>query len=294
MIRLAIPNKGRISTEVLRLLSKIGLEVPENGRKLYANTNNPNIQIVYARAADIPFFVSAGVADAGITGEDMILESSEEVSEENAKKSITKLLRLNFGKCKIVVAAPNNSKINSTQDYPAKVRVATKLTNITSRYFRSKKINAKIIRLSGATELAPALGIADLIVDQVSTGTTLAANNLKIVDEIFESEIYLFANSRSLKEKTEDLDSLKTSFESVITAESKRYIMVNADGEDTLARVTAVMPALDSPTILKLAKVGSYAVHSVVDANELIGTICKIKKAGGTGILVMNASRVVE
>lgn len=285
MIRIAIPNKGRISSDIQKLLGKIGLEIPENGRKLYVNTNNPEIQIVYARAADIPLYVQSGAADMGVTGEDMIQESAAKVE---------KLLKLNFGSCKIVVAAPKDSDVKSPKDYRGGMKCATKLANIAKRYFCDKDVFVDVVSIAGATELAPYLGIADLIVDQVSTGTTLVENNLRIVDVIQESSLYLVANEKSVLEKEEEVDALKVSIESVITAEVKRYVMANVSSKDDLDSVLKVMPAMESPTVLKLAKEGSYSIHSVVNSSELISTIRKIKKAGARDILVMNMSRVVE
>lgn len=285
MIKIAIPNKGRMSSDIIRLLEKTGLDVPQNGRKLFTNTNNPNIQVVYARAADIPFYVESGIADLGITGEDMIRESGAKIE---------KLLKLNFGACKVVVAASKDSKLKSPEDYMGGIRVATKLAKVTKEYFNSKNVFAEIIRLAGALELAPNLGIADLIVDQVSTGTTLAANNLRIVDVIFSSEVYLVANKKSLLDKQDEIDEIKVSMESVITAEEKRYIMANVTSKNDLDNVISVMPAMESPTVLKLAKQGEYAIHSVVDSKELITTIRKLKRAGAKDILVMNMSRVVD
>jgi ATP phosphoribosyltransferase len=285
MIKIAIPNKGRISTEIMKLLDKIGLEVPENGRKLYVNTNNPEIQIVYARAADIPLYVQSGAADMGITGEDMIQESGAKVD---------KLLKLGFGSCKIAVAAPKDSGIKSPKDYRGGMKCATKLANIAKKYFCSKDVFVDVVSIAGATELAPYLGIADLIVDQVSTGTTLVENNLRIVDIIQESSLYLVANEESVLEKEEEVDGLKVSIESVITAEVKRYVMANVSSNEELDRVIEVMPAMESPTVLKLAKEECYSVHSVVESKELIQTIRKLKKAGAKDILVMNMSKVVE
>ncbi len=285
MIKLAIPNKGRISEEILKLLEKIGLEIPENGRKLFVNTNNPNIQVVYARAADIPLYVESGAVDVGITGEDMIEESGAKVK---------KLLKLNFGKCKIVVASPKNSIIRSKKDYKGGMRIATKLTNIAKRYFNSQDLYCEIVRVAGAVELAPNLGIAELIVDQVSTGTTLEANNLQIVDVIQESSIYLIANEKSMLEKLDGVEELKLSIESISTAEVKRYVMANVASEEALKSVLKVMPAMESPTVIKLAKEGAYSIHSVVDSTSLIQTIRKLKQAGAKDILVMNMSKVVE
>ncbi|MBU0590682.1 ATP phosphoribosyltransferase [Candidatus Micrarchaeota archaeon] len=285
MIRLAIPNKGRVYSEIIRLLEKIGLEIPENGRKLYANTNNPNIQIVYARAADIPLYVQSGAADLGITGEDMVGESNAQIDV---------LLKLNFGNCDIVVAAPNNSKIKSPADFKGGLRVATKLSNTAKKYFADKNIYCEIIGLAGATELAPYLGISDLIVDQVSTGTTLMENNLRVIDVISKSKQCIIANKNSTLTNRDEIDAVIISIESVITAEVKRYIMANVTGKTVLDRVIKAMPAMESPTILKLAKPGSYSIHSVVDSVDLIQTISKLKKAGAKDILVMNMSRVIE
>lgn len=285
MIKLAIPNKGRISLEIGKLLGKIGLEIPENGRKLYVSTNNPGIQLIYARAADIPRYVESGAADVGISGEDMIWESGAKVR---------KLFKLNFGGCRICVAAPKNSGIKSPADYKEGMKVATKLVNIAGKHFREKGVKCSIIPVAGATELAPNLGVADLIVDQVSTGATLAENNLRVVETISESSLCLMGNEKSVEEKEEEVDSFKVSIESVITAESKRYVMANVTGEETLKRVVKVMPAMDSPTVLKLAKEGSYSVHSVVEKGELIDAIRKLKKAGAKDVLVMNVSRVVD
>ncbi len=285
MIRLAIPNKGRMNKEVLKLLRKIGLDVPESGRKLYINTSNPEIQVVYARSADIPLYVQSGAADMGITGEDMILESGAKVE---------KLLKLNFGSCKIAVAAPKDSGIKSPKDYRGGMRAATKLTNIAKKYFNDKNIFCEVVSIEGAAELAPYLGIADVIVDQVSTGTTLIENNLRIVETIAESGQYLISNRTSKVEKEDEVDALKVSIESVITAEVKRYLLANVSDNEALKRVLDVMPSMESPTVLKLAKQGSYSVQSVVDSSDLITTIRKLKKAGAKDILVMNMARVVE
>lgn len=284
MIKLAIPNKGRICPEIIKLLEKIGLEIPENGRKLYTNTNNPNIQIIYARAADIPIYVQSGAADIGISGEDMI-------SESNADIKI--LFKLNFGKCRVGVAAPISSKLQSTKDYTDGIRVATKLPNITEAYFARLGVKCKIVRVAGATELAPYLGIADVIVDQISTGTTLAQNNLVVIDNILESSQCMMANKKSLLGKQDEINSIALSIESVTTAETKRYVMANVPNKETLDQVIKVMPAMDSPTVISLAN-GGFSVHSVIDSKELIQAIGKLKNAGAKDILVMNMSRVVE
>jgi ATP phosphoribosyltransferase len=285
MIKIAIPSKGRISVGVKKLLERIGMDIPEKGRKLYVDTGNPGIQLMYARAADIPRYVESGAADIGVTGEDMVWESEAEVGM---------LLKLNFGSCRISVAAPKGSGIKGPKDYHDGMRVATKLANITGKHFSKKGIKCEIVPLAGATELAPQLGVADAIVDQVSTGNTLGENNLREVEEIAESSQYLIANKKSMKEKGDEIDTIKVSMESVLIADVKRYIMANVSSEGELKKVVKVMPAMESPTVLKLAREGAYSVHSVVERSELIETIRKLKAAGAKDILVMNMSRVVD
>jgi ATP phosphoribosyltransferase len=275
-----------MNSEIMKLLDKIGLEVPENGRKLYSHTNNPNIRVIYARAADIPLYVQSGAADVGISGEDMVAESDADVKI---------MFKLNFGRCKVAIAAPSNSPIKSLKDFKDGVRVATKLGNIAAKYFRERKIKCKIVKVAGATELAPYLGIADVIVDQINTGTTLAQNNLVIVGTIMQSDQCFMTNKGSIVDpkKEEEIHNLALSIESVLTAEAKRYIMANVPNKETLDKVAKVTPAMDSPTVLSLAN-GGYSIHSVVNSKELIPAISKMKKAGAKDILVMNMSRVVE
>ncbi len=268
-IRLAIPNKGRLYQKTLELLERAGIRVPENGRKLYVRTNIEDIVVIFARAQDIPWYVATGAADIGISGEDMMRESGA---------TVERLLKLNFGSCTIALASKDGKK----------ARIATKLPNIA----RSAFPDSVIVPMSGACELAPQLGIADAIVDQVSSGDTLKANNLKIDQVLFESNIYLIGNARSMKDKR--VEELTLGFEGVLTAEEKRYIMFNVTSKRDLAEAVKVTPAMESPTVLKLAKKGAYSIHSVIDVAELMPALLRIKKAGGKDILVLDMSRVVD
>ena len=282
MIKIAIPNKGRLSEPVKELLEKAGIRIVENGRKLSAPTSNKNIEVMFTRAADIPWYVSSGAANVGITGEDMIRESGVDVS---------RVFKLKLGSCRIGLAVPNDSKIKSRDDLYDGIRIATKLSKITEDFLNDVGIKGKIIRMEGAIELAPNLGMADAILDQVSTGRTLAENGLRLVDTIFESTTYLISNKEV--EKKNEIEELKLAFESISTAEEKRYIMANVTSEEELEKVVKVMPCMESPTVLKLAKEGEYCVHSVIDEGILLETLRKLKEAGAEDILVMNMSRVL-
>jgi len=144
--------------------------------------------------------------------------------------------------------------------------VATKLANTARKYFEKLGVDCKIIMVSGATELAPYLGISDVIVDQISTGTTLAQNNLEVVDTILESRPCLMANKKSMIDKEDEISALALSLESIVTAESKRYVMANVPDKKTLDKVVKVMPAMDSPTVISLAN-GGFSVHSAIDSS---------------------------
>lgn len=277
-MKLAIPNKGRLLQPTLDALARAGVRIRNSEeRKLYGKTSNPNIQLLYARASDIPKYVEAGISDAGITGRDL-------VEEENA--DVLVLSTLSFGECRVVLAAPDDFK-----QLRNGIRIATKLPNLTKNYLKKKGISAEIIELSGAVELAPYLGIADAIVDHVSTGTTLAVNKLKEIETILASSACLIAN-RNAKSQ-EQMEELVLSLESITTAEKKRYVMANVTSEEILRRVLKVMPCMESPTVLNLAKPGEYAVHSVVDESELMAALLKLKKAGAKDILVFEMGRVI-
>jgi ATP phosphoribosyltransferase len=284
MLKIAIPNKGRLCEPTIDLLGRAGIRIIDSkGRKLYGKTNYENITVLFARAQDIPRYVESGAADAGITGFDLIKEKNADVELVS---------KLNMGWCKVVLAVPGDSKIIMPSQLKGS-RIATTLVNVTKQYLEDRGIKAQIVELSGAIELAPYLGIADGIVDHVTTGTSLAVNNLRIIDTLFESTACFIANRDSLARMMQEIEEVKFSFEGLINAEEKRYVMANVTSDEILKKVIAVMPAMESPTVLKLAKEGEYAVHSVVDEKNLMSTVRKLKNAGAKDILVFGMGRVI-
>lgn len=285
VLRIAIPNKGALYKPVIELLEKIGLRVVDGSkRKLFGNTNQREVQIIFARAQDIPRYVELGAADAGITGMDLVEEAGADVDI---------LCDLKLGACAIMLAVPFDSRISAPSDLTDGVRVATKVPNIAAKYLAGKGIHANIIELTGAVELAPYLGIADVIIDHVSTGTTLAVNRLRPIDTVRTSAARLIANKHLSGKKKEKLAETSLSFEGIITAEAKRYVMANVTSEEALRKVVAVMPSMESPTVLRLAKEGEFAVHSVVDEAELMKTVRRLKEAGAKDILVFGMGRMI-
>jgi len=184
-IRIAIPSKGRLRQPSIQLLQRAGISVFEEKRSYISKTSDSKFEAVFARALDIPVYVHYGAVDIGITGHDLILEREADVHE---------LLDLGFEKCQLVVAAPENSAINSVADIPAVARVATEYPNLSRKYFEGLGRQVEILEVHGTSELAPALGLAQIIVDISSSGETLRKNNLKVIDIILDSTSRLACN----------------------------------------------------------------------------------------------------
>lgn len=283
MIRIAIPNKGRLHDPTVSLFKEAGLPVLEGAtRKLFAKTTDPDITFLFARAADIPEYVQDGAADVGITGLDLISETGADVDV---------ILDLKFGSAKLVLAVPDDSPITSPQDLNG-MRVATEFPNITKQYFEKLGVNIEIVKVSGACEMTPHVGIADAIVDISSSGTTLLTNHLKVIEDVFSSSVRLIANHKSTAEK-EKIQYIKTAIESVLHAKGKRYLMMNVPA-DKLDAVKDVLPGLAGPTVMKVESDDSIlAVHAVVDADMIFSTISKLKDVGAAGILVVPIERMM-
>lgn len=283
MIRIAIPNKGRLHDPAVNLFKEAGLPVLEGAtRKLYAKTTDPEITILFARAADIPEYVQDGAADVGVTGLDLISETGADVEV---------MLDLKFGGANLVLAVPEDSSINSAKELES-MRIATEFPNITKRYFENLGVNVEIIKVSGACEITPHVGIADAIVDISSSGTTLVTNHLKMVEKVFSSSVYIIANRESAV-KNEKIHDIKTAIESVLHAKGKRYLMMNVP-EKSLEDVKRVLPGLAGPTVMKVeSNTSILAVHAVVDSDETFAIVNKLKSVGARDILVVPIERMI-
>jgi ATP phosphoribosyltransferase len=282
-MRIAVPNKGRLHDPSLSLLDRAGLSVESGAdRQLYANTVDPDIQVLFARAADIPEYVADGAADLGITGMDQVREA--------AVDNVESLLDLEFGRCRLVLAAPEDGDIREPSDLEGLV-VATEFPTITRAYFEDRGVDADIVEVSGATELTPHVDMADAIVDITSTGTTLKVNRLAVVDEVLQSSVHLFA--RDDVAGTEKVEQLQMALASVLAADGKRYLMLNAP-EDNLPAIEDVIPGLGGPTVLDVDEANVVAVHAVVEERDVFQTINELKKEGASGILVTEIERLVD
>lgn len=285
VVRMAIPNKGRISEPIRELIEKSGLGIIENGdRTLIARTRDPHVQILYARPIDIPEYVASGVADLGITGHDMVVERSSDISE---------LLNLGFGKATVVLAVPEESELYTITDLDGK-RVSTEFPAITRKYFKKAGIRPIIIPVGGACEATPHLGISDAIVDLSSSGTTLRQNRLRVIDSVLETSTYLIANKAACVTKKEKIDEVHLALESVINARGKCYLMMNVD-RGSLDQIREIIPGMSGPTVMEVAsRPEMVAVHVVVDVEKIYQLINRVKQAGARDILVMSIERLIR
>jgi len=282
-MRIALPNKGRLHDPSVDLLERAGLHIVDGAdRKLYAETVDPDVTVLFARAADIPEYVSDGAADIGITGLDQV--------EESATGNLVDLLDLDFGRCKLVLAAPEDDEIDSVADLDGGT-VATEFPNVTRNFFEGKAVEVDIAEVSGATELTPHVDIADAIVDITSTGTTLRMNRLEVIADVLESSVRLFAREDVVE--GEKVQQIQTALGSVLAADGKRYLMMNVP-EDALDDVKDVLPGMGGPTVMDIAGKEDVAVHAVVDDSDVFETINALKDVGASDVLVTEIERLVE
>ncbi|MBL0938981.1 MAG: ATP phosphoribosyltransferase [Gemmatimonadaceae bacterium] len=295
MLRIALPNKGRLSEDTRELFNDAGLEVRSSGERALTASLGGEFEAIFVRAQDIPEFVADGAADVGVTGWDLVNESGRE---------LTSHLDLGFGRCRLVVAAREDSGVRSVEDIGqdgAPVRVATVFPNIARRFFAERGRPVDIVPVSGAAEIAPHLGIADIVVDLTSTGSTLRVNGLREIDTVLRSSAHLITavdgprrgTASEAEERLRALEELATALGSVIRARGQRYLMANVP-RDVLPQVRGVLPGLNGPTVIDIANHGKYvAVHAVVSADTIYRTIAQLRGLGAEGILVTRIERLV-
>ena len=286
MLRIALPNKGRLSDEARELFTDAGLEVRAAGPRALTASLGGEFQALFVRAQDIPEFVADGAADAGITGFDLVRESGRALDE---------LADLEFGRCRLAVAARDESGVDALDDISEGARVATVFPRITEQFFRERGQVVTVVPVSGAAEIAPHIGIADVIVDLVSTGSTLRVNGLRELATVLESSSRLIASPtvRTDAARARALDELVAALSSVIAARGKRYVMANVP-RARLDDVKRIVPGLNGPTVIDIMNGGAFvAVHAVVGVATIYRTIADLKALGAEGILVTRIERLM-
>lgn len=278
-VRLAVPNKGRLKEPTVRLLKDAGLSFEVTDRSLTARVRNADIELLFVRTEDICELVDDGVADAGITGQDLLAEDGSQLDQ---------VLELGFGHCRVAAAVPTSSDIEKVEDLAGK-RVATSHARIADAFFAGRGIEVDVVRLRGSVEVAPKLGIADGIVDLVSTGSTLVVNGLREIGTILESQaVLVWQDTNGHAEAAR----LETALRSVVHARSRRYIVLNAP-EASVPAIAEIIPGLEAPTVVPLAEDGWVAIHSVVSAGEVWTLLPRLEAVGGQGILVLPITQVL-
>ncbi|MHB8578299.1 MAG: ATP phosphoribosyltransferase [Ignavibacteriaceae bacterium] len=280
-LKLAVQKKGRLTEKSLELLRHCGMEIENYSERLVVTVRNFPMDILFLRDDDIPEYVQDGVADIGIVGENVICE----------KQSKTDTLeKLGFGKCSLQLAYPENKELKTLGDVNGKI-IATTYPKILNDFLNKNNLNAKIIELSGSVEIAPSLGIADLICDIVSTGNTLMMNKLKKSFKVFDSEAVMISSSNA-NNKSEILNDLLGRIRSVLKARSSKYLMMNIP-KNSLDEIIRIIPSLKSPTVLHLADEHLLAVHAVIPSDTFWQIFGELKSAGASGILLLPIENMI-
>ncbi len=281
-LKIAIQKSGRLNEESLKILKDCGISIDNGNDQLKASATNFPLEVLFLRNSDIPQYLLDGVVDIAIVGDNILVEKSPKI------KIIEKL---GFSKCRVSVAVPKSFEFKSLDDLK-KLRIATSYPNTTKNYFKTNNVAVDLHEISGSVEIAPNIGLADAIVDIVSSGSTLFKNNLKEVAVIMKSQAVLAVSPTITKEKQIILDKLQFRMQAVLRARISKYILMNVPNDKIIA-VSQILPVLKSPTVVPLNEVGWSSVQSVIDEDQFWEVIEKLKEAGAEGILVCPIEKMV-
>lgn len=283
VLRLAVQKSGRLSEDSLHLIRECGISFSKAGGKLKSKAYDFPIEFLYLRDDDIPGYVSDGVADIGIVGENVLVEYGCAVDE---------VLKLGFSKCRLSIGIPKDVEYRGISDLEGK-KIATSYPNILGEYLKKQGVNADIHEISGSVEIAPSIGLADAVCDIVSSGSTLISNGLKEVEAIFASEALMIGYKDLSPEKQEILDKLLFRIAAVMRASKAKYITLNAPNE-SIEAIINLIPGVKSPSVAPLYKENWSAVSSVVNENEFWQVIDGVRALGAEGILVMPIEKIIQ
>ena len=277
-VKIAIQKNGRLSTESLSILKKCGIEFSDSNNKLFIKSTNMLIDLLMVRDDDIPRLVSQNIADLGIVGENVV--SEKQLSDTSLKLKTT--LKLGFSRCRLSFAKPKKMNLDNISNK----KIATSYPSIVKNYLEKKDINAEIIEIHGSVELTPFVEISDIIADLVSTGSTLETNNLTELESIMDSQAILIQSSSISSKKLPLVEKIVARINSVIKAKDSKYIMFNADTDNT-DELIKLLPAAESPTVIPLADRSKVAIHTVCKEDVFWETIESLKLRGASSILVL-------
>jgi ATP phosphoribosyltransferase len=274
--RLALPSKGRLHEPALDLVRAAGFELEGNGRALYAHCSQWDVEVLFARAEDMPAWAVDGAVEAAVAGRDQVAEGGGALEE---------LVALGFGRCSLQVAVPTDTAIAALSDLDGR-RVATSHPRVTAEFFSGHGLRVETVAVRGSVELAPRLDAAEAVCDLVQSGETLRQNGLRPIATVLESEAVLVARPDLEPAQRRVADELSTVVRSVIVARSRRYLMLNAP-DGSLETIVGLLPGLDSPTVLPLARSGWHSVHAVVEQRQVMELLEPLRAAGARSLLVL-------
>jgi ATP phosphoribosyltransferase len=281
-LKIAIQKSGRLNEDSIQILKDCGISINNGNDQLKATASNFPLEVLYLRNSDIPQYLIDGVVDAAIVGDNLLVEKG---------KNIQVAEKLGFSKCKVSVAVPKSFNYNSVTDLDG-LRIATSYPNTVLDFFKSKNVSVDLHQISGSVEIAPNIGLADAIVDIVSSGSTLFKNNLKEVEVIFKSEAVLAISPKISSDNKVILDKLQFRIQSVLRARKSKYILMNVPN-DKIELISSILPVLKSPTVMPLAQAGWSSVHTVIEEDRFWEVIDQLKAAGAEGILVCPIEKMV-
>jgi ATP phosphoribosyltransferase len=283
MLRIAVQKSGRLLEDSLQILKECGLKVDASNGQLKSIVPNFPLEVLFLRNSDIPQYVKDGVADIAIIGENLLIEE---------RSSLDVMLKLNFSKCRVSLAVPKNSTIQSVRDFEGK-KIATSYPNTVQDFLDQNNVSAEIHTISGSVEIAPTIGLADGICDIVSSGNTLFMNGLRELQTILKSEAVLVKAPELTKEKEEILKNMVFRMEAVLASKNSKYILLNAPNT-SIPEILRILPGMKSPTVLPLAEEGWSSLHSVISEDQFWENIDALKQAGAEGILVVPIEKMVR
>ena len=281
-LKIAIQKSGRLNEDSIQILKDCGISINNGNDQLKATASNFPLEVLYLRNSDIPQYLIDGVVDAAIVGDNLLVEKG---------KNIQVAEKLGFSKCKVSVAVPKSFNYNSVTDLDG-LRIATSYPNTVLDFFKSKNVSVDLHQISGSVEIAPNIGLADAIVDIVSSGSTLFKNNLKEVEVIFKSEAVLAISPKISSDNKVILDKLQFRIQSVLRARKSKYILMNVPN-DKIELISSILPVLKSPTVMPLAQAVWSSVHTVIEEDRFWEVIDQLKAAGAEGILVCPIEKMV-
>ena len=281
-LHIAVQKSGRLHDESLKLLNDCGISIDNGKDQLKAVARNFPLEIFYLRNGDIPQYLRDGVVDIAIIGENLLVEKGDDILIKE---------KLGFSKCRVSIAIPKEDTYKGVESLIGK-KIATSYPNTVKGFLVEKGIDAELHIINGSVEIAPNIGLSDAVCDIVSSGSTLFKNNLKEVEVLFKSEAVLAANSTLDAEKNDILKKLQFRIQSVLKGRQSKYILMNVPN-DSIDRISSILPVLKSPTVLPLAEPGWSSLHSVINEGKFWEVIDELKAAGAQDILVCPVEKMV-